>query len=559
MSAAILVLALLLCVAVSAVLVRAARLPLPLTQIALGAAISVPSFGLHVDLEPKLFLLLFIPPLLFADGWRTPKREFFRLRERILGLAFGLVLFTVVSVGYLLHWMIPSLPIAAAFALAAVLSPTDAVAVKALAGRTGIPKQLMYVLEGEALMNDATGLTTFKFAVAAAATGAFSLSQASISFAWVAAGGIGVGALLGWALGVFQQWLSGWTQVEAQGSIAMILLLPFAAYLSAEELGVSGILAAVAAGMALNLKSAAMDPGAQARIASTHIWSMIEYVLNGVIFVLLGLQLPDIIGKALDDAWQTAGLFGTARLLGYALAILGALIVVRLIWVWLLLHVTRFYASWRGDDTRPMPRSRLLWATAFAGVRGAITLAGVLSVPFLLDNGAPFPQRNLMIFLATAVILLSLIAAAVGLPLLLRGMAVDEDPETGEEKAARLQACEAAIEAVAHAARQPAEKRKRADFDETSPLADAAGRLIDNYELRIKGLREEQNTEKSIAERSAAEAELRLIGIAAEREALMRMHRSDEINDTVLTALLYEIDVRESALHLRRGAKPTRH
>src|SRR3546814_4152344 len=118
------------------------------------------------------------------------------------------------------------------------------------------------------------------------------------------------------------------------------------------------------------------------------------------------------------DAWESAGLAGTARLLGYALVILSALIVVRLIWVWLLLHVTRFYASWRGDATRPMPRSRLLWATAFAGVRGAITLAGVLSVPFVLENGAPFPHRNLMIFLATAVILLSLIAAAVGLPLL---------------------------------------------------------------------------------------------------------------------------------------------
>lgn len=559
MSAAILVLALLLCVAVSAVLVRVARLPLPLTQIALGAAISVPSFGLHVDLEPKLFLLLFIPPLLFADGWRMPKREFFRLRERIFGLAFGLVLFTVVAVGYLLHWMIPSLPLAAAFALAAVLSPTDAVAVKALAGRAGIPKQLMYVLEGEALMNDASGLTTFKFAVAAAATGAFSLSQASISFAWIAAGGILVGVLLGWALGVFQQWLAGWTQVEVQGSIAMILLLPFAAYLSAEELGVSGILAAVAAGMALNLKGASTDPGAQTRIASTHIWSMIEYVLNGVIFVLLGLQLPDIIGNAIDDAWQSAGLFGAARLIGYALAILSALIVVRLVWVWLLLHVTRFYASWRGDNARPMPRSRLLWATAFAGVRGAITLAGVLSVPFALDNGAAFPHRNLMIFLATAVILLSLIAAAVGLPLLLRGMAVDENPETEEEKTARLRACESAIAAVSDEVRRHADERKKREVAEASPLAEAASRLIDNYELRIKGLREEQNTEQSIAERSAAEAELRLIGIAAEREALTRMHRADEINDTVLTALLYEIDVRESALHLRSGRRRDGH
>ncbi|HET8881487.1 MAG TPA: Na+/H+ antiporter [Solimonas sp.] len=554
MSAAILVLALLLCVAVSAVLVRVARLPLPLTQIALGAAISVPSFGLHVDLEPKLFLLLFIPPLLFADGWRTPKREFFRLRERIFGLAFGLVLFTVVAVGYLLHWLIPSLPLAAAFALAAVLSPTDAVAVRALAGRSGIPKQLMYVLEGEAMMNDASGLTAFKFAIAAAMTGAFSLSDASLSFVLVAAGGIGVGALFGWALGAFQKWLSGWNQVEAQGSIAMILLLPFAAYLAAEEIGVSGILAAVAAGMALNLKSAALDPGAEARIASTHIWSMIEYVLNGVIFVLLGLQLPDIIGKALDEAWHRAGPLGAARLLGYALAISAALIVARLVWVWLVLHVTRFYASWRGDATRPMPRRRLLLATAFAGVRGAITLAGVLSVPFALENGEAFPERNLMIFLATAVILMSLLVAAIGLPLLLRGMAVDEDPETEENKIARLRACEAAVAAIAEAAKRDAH---RAQDDAVSPVADAASRLIDTYELRIKGLREEQNTAQSIAARGAAEIELQMIGIHAEREQVMRMHRHDEINDTVMNALLYEIDMRDSALQIRVGGGRT--
>lgn len=551
MNATILVLSLLLCVAVSAVLGRIARLPLPLTQIALGAVISVPSFGLHVDLEPKLFLLLFVPPLLFADGWRMPKREFFRFREHILGLAFGLVLFTVLAVGWLLHWMIPALPPAAAFALAAVLSPTDAVAVTALAGRAGIPKQLMYVLNGEALMNDASGLTTFKFAILAATTGFFSLAHASVSFLTVAVGGLAVGMLLGWALGMFQKWLSGWTQVEVQGSIAMILLLPFAAYLSAEHFGVSGILAAVAAGMTLNLKSAAVDPGAQARIASTHIWEMIEYVLNGVIFVLMGLQLPEIIGKALDEAWIDDGLFGPVRLLGYALATAAALVVVRLVWVWVVIRVTRLYGSWRGDEQRPMPRRRLLLAAALAGVRGAITLAGVLSVPLLLDDGSPFPGRNLMIFLAATVILMSLVAAAVGLPLLLRGMAVDEDPETEEEKLARLRACEAAIAAVSRAAQ--AAPQQSLGSDEVSPVMEAADRLIDSYQTRIKGMREEQNTAQSIAARDAADTRLRLLGVAAERSELMRLHRIDQINDTVLNALLYELDMREQALKTRGG------
>ncbi|NKF22135.1 Na+/H+ antiporter [Solimonas marina] len=560
MNITILVLALLLCVAMSAVLVRVARLPLPLTQIALGAAISLPSFGLHVDLEPELFLMIFIPPLLFADGWRMPKREFFRYRERILGLAFGLVLFTVVAVGYLLHWMIPDLPLSACFALAAVLSPTDAVSVSALAGRAGIPKQLMYVLQGEALMNDASGLTAFKFATAAAVTGAFSLSQASLAFVFVAAGGLGIGVALGWALGLFQKWLSGWTEIEAQGSIVLILLLPFAAYLMAEELGASGILAAVAAGMTLNLKSATMDPGAHARIASTHIWSMIEYVLNGVIFVLLGLQLPDIIGRALDYAWHAAGIQGTGLLLGYALATAAALIIVRLVWVWVLLHVTRFYASWRGDKTRPPPHNRLLWATAFSGVRGGITLAGVLSVPFTLDSGELFPGRNLMIFLAATVILVSLIAAAIALPLLLRGISVGEDPETEEERLARMRACEAAVAAISKHAERAAHHHKDDEDDGAGQqMSIAAGRLIDSYEVRIKGLRDEHATKESMAERTAADGDLRLVGIQAERGELMRMHARNEINETVLNSLLYEIDVRESALHLRQGKRPAGH
>ena len=443
MHATILVLTLLLCVAASAVILRVSRLPLPLTQIVLGAAVTIPEYGIYVDLEPHLFLLLFVPPLLFADGWRMPKREFFQMRERILGLAFGLVLFTVVAVGSLLHWMVPGLPLAAAFALAAVLSPTDAVAVAAVAGRAGIPKRLMYVLEGEALMNDASGLTAFKFAVAAAMTGAFSLSSASLNFGFVAIGGLLLGIAMGWGMALFQKWLASWNQVQAQGIIVMTLLLPFATYLLAEEFGTSGILAAVAAGMTLNLKSdtdTSSVSGAETRIATTHMWRMMEYVLNGVIFVLMGMQLPDIIGEALTDSFYEGGLKDTSELLIYSVVTWLALFVTRLAWVWGLLHVTHLVGRLRGTATGPRqrPRKRLVVATALAGVRGAITLAGVLSVPLLLEDGSEFPQRSLMIFIAASVILISLIAAAAGLPWLLRGMTVDEDPEEQEEQAARV-------------------------------------------------------------------------------------------------------------------------
>lgn len=543
MDATILVLTLLLCVAASAIVLRVSRLPLPLTQIALGAAVTIPSFGLHVELEPHLFLLLFVPPLLFADGWRMPKREFFQMRERILGLAFGLVLVTVVAVGYLLHWMVPGLPLAAAFALAAVLSPTDAVAVSALAGGAGIPKRLMYVLEGESLMNDASGLTAFKFAIAAATTGAFSLADASMDFLFVAVGGLGIGIAIGWGMAWFQSWLAGWTQVQAQGTVVMILLLPFAAYLLAEKVGTSGILAAVSAGITLNLKSAT-DSGAETRIATTHIWRMLEYVLNGVIFVLLGMQLPDIIGSALTDSFYEGGLRDTSELLIYSVATWAALIAVRFAWVGGLLPLVHLVARLRTEDRRwRMPQTRLLLATSLSGVRGAITLAGVLSVPLLLEDGTAFPQRSLMIFLAAMVILISLFAAAIGLPWLLRGIRVEEDHEEREELAARIRACEAAVAAVANTARAG-----QGINDDASPVSTAASRLIQAYQQRLRMLRVNEESESELLESTAAERMLRLVAVRAEREEILRLHRDDEINDVVLNALIYEIDVRESAL-----------
>lgn len=542
MDSALLILTLVLCVAASAVLVRAARLPLPLTQVALGALVGLPPLRFHVELEPELFMLLFVPPLLFADGWRMPKREFFEMRDRIIGLAFGLVLATVLAVGYLLHWLIPQLPLAAAFALAAVLSPTDAVAISALAGRAGMPKRLAYLLQGEALMNDASGLATFKFAVAATMTGLFSLQQASLSLLWIAGGGLGVGMLFGWGMATFQKWLSGWTRVETQGVIVLTLLLPFSAYLVAEALEVSGILAAVAAGMTLNLRGAAVDSEAEARIASRHIWTMIEYLLNGIVFVLLGLQLPDIVLAALRDMWKLAGISGVTQLLGYVAVVAGALFGVRLLWVILSVRTTRLYARLRGSSGPTMPRKRLVLVGAVAGVRGAVTLAAVLSLPLRLPDGSPFPLRDLIIFLATSVILVSLLVAAIGLPLLLRGLVVESDPEADEEQRARARACEAAIAAVTGAA-----SRAEGSHD---ALSDSAARVVDAYRERLEGLAV-PGEDSLTPERLRQQRALRLLGLRAERSEVLRLHRSDEINDTVLNALLYEIDVREEALVLK--------
>jgi NhaP-type Na+/H+ and K+/H+ antiporters len=230
------VLAMLVAVVASGYLVRILpfSLPLPLVQIGLGAVISG-VFNRGHTLDPEMFFLLLLPPLLFLDGWRIPKQGLFRDKTTILELAFGLVLFTVIGAGFMIHWMIPAMPLAVAFALAAIISPTDPVAVGAIAARAPIPKRLMHILEGESLLNDASGLVCFRFAVAAVMTGTFSLASASLTFLWVAFAGLGIGVAVTLGVSAAQRWLWGRFGEEAGAALLVNLLIPFAAYLLAES------------------------------------------------------------------------------------------------------------------------------------------------------------------------------------------------------------------------------------------------------------------------------------------------------------------------------------
>ena len=302
------VLIMLLAVALSGVASRLSpfKLPLPLFQIALGGLLALPAFGLKVRFDPEVFLLLFVPPLLFADGWRIPKRELMRLHRPILALALGLVLFTVVGGGYFIHWLIPAIPLPVSFALAAVLSPTDAVAVSAIVGKGRLSAGLQHVLEGEALMNDASGLVTFKFAIAAALTGVFSLWDASLDFLVVAIGGLTIGAATTWLISQARRQMTRWAGEEPAIQIVLLLLTPFAAYLFAEHFGMSGILSAVAAGIAMTYTETVDQDTSAMRLQTSSVWAMLEFVFNGMTFILLGLQLPGIIDLVTKTRWRPA-------------------------------------------------------------------------------------------------------------------------------------------------------------------------------------------------------------------------------------------------------------
>ncbi|MEB2623103.1 Na+/H+ antiporter [Pseudomonas sp. YuFO8] len=539
MQTAYTVLILLMLVGVSRLLGRVIPLPLPLVQIAAGALLAWPTLGLHVALDPELFLFLFLPPLLFSDGWRMPKREFWQLRGPILTLAVGLVLFTVVGAGYFIHWLLPTIPLPVAFALAAVLSPTDAVAVSAIS-QNRLPTPLMHILQGEALMNDASGLVTFKFALVAAVTGAFSLANASVTFVLVAVGGLAIGVALSWLVGRLRSWMiaRGWDDPATH--VVFMLLLPFAAYVLAERVGASGILSAVAAGMMQSWLDL-LPRQTNTRLLNRSVWSLLEFAFNGLIFLLLGLQLPDIVKAVAShetSLWPT--LF--YRCID-VLAIFLVLLVLRFVWVQSIWRLSIVLRRWRGkDEITRVPSARSCWLLTVGGVRGAVTLAGVLSVPMLMGGDA-FPERDLLIFIAAGVILLSLIAACIALPLLLRGIEKSpDDKRRNEVRDAWRKTAEAAIHAL------ETEEVNPQDAAQAALAAELKARIMSEYRHQLEVFNDSAEAQALAFQMDLLERRLRLKALRAQRLELYSLSRHHQIGDDVLREVLGELDLSEAKL-----------
>ncbi|MBF6033121.1 Na+/H+ antiporter [Pseudomonas sp. P155] len=539
MQTAYTVLILLMLVSVSRLVGRVIPLPLPLVQIAAGALLAWPTLGLHVALDPELFLFLFLPPLLFSDGWRMPKREFWQLRGPILTLAVGLVLFTVVGAGYFIHWLLPSIPLPVAFALAAVLSPTDAVAVSAIS-QNRLPTPLMHILQGEALMNDASGLVTFKFALVAAITGVFSLTNASLTFVLVALGGLAVGVALSWLVGRLRAWMiaRGWDDPATH--VVFMLLLPFAAYVLAERLGVSGILSAVAAGMMQSWLDL-LPRQTSTRLLNRSVWSLLEFAFNGLIFLLLGLQLPDIIKAVVSHEptlWPT--LF--YRCLD-VVAIFLALVLLRFVWVQSIWRLSVLLRRLRGKgELTQVPTARSCWLLTVGGVRGAVTLAGVMSVPMLMGTDA-FPERDLLIFIAAGVILLSLISACIALPLLLRGIEKSPDDKRRQEvRDAWRKTAEAAIHALETVETTPQ------DAAQAALSAELKARIMSEYRHQLDVFNDSAEAQALAFQMDLLERRMRLKALRAQRLELYSLSRHHQIGDDVLREVLADLDLSEANL-----------
>ncbi|MDR6551546.1 Na+/H+ antiporter [Paenibacillus qinlingensis] len=392
---------------------RYPQIPLPFYLIGLGAIVSwLPFLPTEFEFEPEAFMVCLIAPILFGDGRVISRKELLEYRKPIILMAIWLVVFTVIGIGYVIHYLIPAMPLPVAFALAAALSPTDAVAVKSMTRGRTFPKGLMAILEGESLLNDAAGLVSFKVALGVVMTGVFSAKSAALEFLLVALGGCLIGLVIGAALVNFRIFLRKRGLEEVHSLVTIQLITPFAIYLAAEELHVSGILAVVAAGIVHGLeRDRLQQTTTKLHIISMNTWSMLSFILNGLVFALLGLLLPEVITGLLHS-----GEASVYKALGLALVIYAALGTARYLWVYFLHNdfLPANHASAKIDMNTN--RKGYALAASLCGVHGTITLATALSIPFHLSDGTPFPLRNTILFISASVILISMLAASIAMP-----------------------------------------------------------------------------------------------------------------------------------------------
>jgi monovalent cation/hydrogen antiporter len=517
------VLVLLIAATALAILARRLGIPYPILLVVGGLVLGLVPGLPRVELEPDLVFLLFLPPILFGAGYFTSIRDF-KANLRPIGLlAVGLVLVTTTVVAVVAQAMIPGLGWAAAFALGAIVAPPDAVAATAVFQRLGVPRRVVTILEGESLINDATALVAYRFAVAAAATGAFSIVNAGFSLVLVAAGGILLGIAAGWVVSRITEQVD-----DPVFSVVITFLAPVAAYLPAEELGLSGVLATVAAGIYMG-RHAPRRMSSEVRIAGAAAWQVLLFLINGAVFILIGFQLPAVL-DALRG--RPAG-----ELISLAVAISATVILVRIAWVFPATYLPRrLSARVRAKDPYPQPRNVFL--VSWAGMRGVVSLAAALALPRTLSDGTPFPERDLLIFLTFAVILATLVGQGLSLPLVIRRLGIaGEGGDVHEEAHARIYLAEAAVARI---------DRLAGEWPTHLELVDALRAQYAHRADHLEAHGDDDGEPTDEAERELLEhRQIRLAVIEAEREALLRLVESGGVTDEVFRRVERDLDLEE--------------
>jgi CPA1 family monovalent cation:H+ antiporter len=501
--------------------------PIVLVIGGLGIAL-VPNLP-EAPVDPELVFFLVLPPLLYAAAWFTSWHDFKLNLRPILLLAVGLVLFTTVIVGLVIHALIPGIPLAVAFALGAIISPPDAVATAAIAQRMRLPKRLITVLEGESLINDATGLVALRFALAAAGAGGFSLGAAAWQFVLVAAGGV----LLGLAVALVLEQVMRRIHQEPV-AIMVSLLAPYLAYLPAEQLHVSGVLACVAAGLRTGWKAPEWL-AARTRLSGAAVWETLVFLLNCAVFILIGLQLPAVRRDLGHHTWGELALYGAVTS--------GLVIIIRPVWVFPATWLPRLLSR-RVRERDPLPPWRNIVILSWAGMRGVVSLAAALALPRMLPNGQPFPERDLIVFLTFCVILATLVLQGLSLPWLIRRLRVHHGRDPAQEREARTAIAQAALKHL----------EKLAEKDARHP---AAAELVTSlYRARLRHLNDTLAHALGWSgdqEQLVTERRFRREGLEAERRELIRLHRHHAIDEDLMHRIERELDLEEARLRAVDG------
>jgi CPA1 family monovalent cation:H+ antiporter len=529
--AIVFVLALLLAIAGLALLARKVEVPYPILLVIGGLGLSFIPHLPAVHLEPDLIFVLFLPPLLYPAAIFTPWRDFQDNLRPILFLAIGLVLFTTAIVAWFAHKYF-GFPLAAGFVLGAIIAPPDAVAATAIIRNLRVPRRIVAILEGESLANDATAFTTYQFAVAAIVTGTFSMAKAGASFVFAVVAGIAAGLAVGWLAALIQRRLD-----DPPVQTTLSLLTPYVTYLLADAIGGSGILAVVVAGVYLGWRSPeVLTP--RMRLVAQSVWGMIVFILNGFIFIVIGLQLPEVIHNLSGHSPREA--------IWFAVLVVALTIGLRFLWFFLVTYIPRsINNAVRRKYGRPSWQNLALMS--WCGMRGVDSLAAALALPLAAGGGAPFPERGLIVFLTFCVILATLVLQGLTLPFVIRWLHIAEDHSLEEEeRRARLAANRSALARIARIA----EARK---VDQ-----EVFGRLRTEYEDRLNQLTAQESGEAgaTLSLFSADYEELSREGLQEERRTILELRNQRVINDNVLRRIQRDLDLAEARLGRPDGDFP---
>jgi CPA1 family monovalent cation:H+ antiporter len=520
MLASSLILVLLAAIVTVAGLAKRFSLPYPIAFVLGGSVLAfipnLPAF----ELDPQWVFLIFLPPLLYAGGWSTDWNAFKAVGRAIGLLAIGLVVFTTTIVAVVTHALVPNLGWAAAIVLGAIVSPPDAVAAGAVFEQFAVPRRIITILDGEGLVNDATALVIYRFAVAAAITGTFSAAAASMAFVFVAAGGVLLGLGAGWLIVRGTILLRRYSFSDYLIENAIQLLAPFAIYLSGEAAHVSGVLATVTAGVYVSRQAGKIyEP--EGRLVAYAVWDLLIFLLNGLVFLLIGLELRSIVADpsfALRELW-----------IGITVSIL--VIVLRIAWVYPATYLPRMISKGiRSRERRPGLEH--VFVIGWSGMRGIVSLAGALALPNRTAAGAPFPERNEILFITFCVIFVTLVFQGLSLIPILRWLRVTGDDLAAREIEVRVAALRAGIARM---------RELEPSFDSTEEW-EVEGRLLGEYEYRIAHL--SGHLDGSIdALAIAFDHRLQEEALAAERREITKLRDSGEIPDDIYRKIQYDLDL----------------